>query len=150
MENNVVVSNVGKKWSEVEENEFIEELKRQVSLKEIASTHKRTIGGIKARREKLVYDFHLKGVSREEIKQITNLDDVIITYIIENASAQEQLKKSLKDSEKLTETSETFDKAEKTPRTKKTTATEIADLKNQISLLKNEIDNIHAILRNLA
>lgn len=100
-EENTVANNIGKKWTEDEENQFIEELKSGIGLKEIALIHRRNLGGIKARREKIVYAFHLKGMNVAEIKKLMKLDEQIINHIIENVSSEEQLKESLKESEKI-------------------------------------------------
>jgi hypothetical protein len=127
------VSNVGKKWTEEEEKNLLEELSRDLSIAEIAEIHKRKVGGINARREKIVYDLHVKGADNEEIKKITKLKDSEIMFSITVATSKEMRKK---------------ENDEKKEADKKLANTEINELKNRITNLENILDDIVKKINN--
>ena len=75
-------SNKGEKWSDEEEILLLEELNNNIDIEIIAQKHKRTTGGINARRRKIAYKMYLKNVSIEEIIRQTKLDNNSIEKII--------------------------------------------------------------------
>jgi 5-methylcytosine-specific restriction endonuclease McrA len=63
-------SALGERWSKEEDQNLLNEVKENLDVKTIANNHNRTIGGIKARIEKIAYDMH---------KNNANIDDIIIS-----------------------------------------------------------------------
>lgn len=75
-------SNMGHKWTDEEENTLLEELESNTSIDTIAETHKRTTGGINARRRQIAYNMYLKKVPIESIMQITKLEREFLMEMI--------------------------------------------------------------------
>jgi hypothetical protein len=76
------ISNVGKKWTEAEENVLLEELNKNIDIEIISRNHKRKIGGIQSRCKEIAYKMHLNHSSIEEIMQKTRLDYGTVKKII--------------------------------------------------------------------
>lgn len=75
-------SNMGQKWTDEEENTLLEELESNTSIDTIAETHKRTTGGINARRRQIAYNMYLKKAPIESIMQITKLEREFLMEMI--------------------------------------------------------------------
>ena len=72
----------GIKWTEQEETQLIEELKKGETIKHISTIHKRTIGGITGRLEKISIELYKKKCTIQEIQIITKLTCEKITMLI--------------------------------------------------------------------
>ena len=64
----------GTKWTPEEENNVIDEIKRGDDMKKISLVHKRTVGGITGRLEKISIELYKKKHTIQEIQTITKLD----------------------------------------------------------------------------
>lgn len=78
----VYPSNVGKIWTEEEENVLMEELNSSMGIATIASLHGRTAHGIECRIRQIVYKMHMNGASIEEIAIKTKLHAEEISALI--------------------------------------------------------------------
>jgi len=76
-------SNMGQKWTDEEENTLLEELECNTPIDTIAKTHKRTTGGINARRRQIAYNMHLKKAPIESIMQVTKLERDLLMEMID-------------------------------------------------------------------
>ena len=76
-------SNVGQKWTDLEETILLEELDKNININIIAQNHNRMIGGIISRQKEIAYKMYLKNSSIEEIIHKTKLDNESIKQIIE-------------------------------------------------------------------
>lgn len=72
----------GKKWTELEEQQLLNELEIDMNYNAIAENHNRTRGGIRGHIHEMAYHMHSNKISKEEIMEkmrLTpeNLDDII-------------------------------------------------------------------------
>lgn len=74
--------NMGKKWTDEEENTLLQELDKNIDIETIAQQHSRTIGGINCRRKDIAYTMYLQNISIEEIIIKTKLNNEQITETI--------------------------------------------------------------------
>ena len=81
--NSALRPNVGKLWSDNEENLLLEELNDDIDIETIAENHGRKKGGIIARQREIAYKMYKKDISIEEIIKKTKLDNESINKIIE-------------------------------------------------------------------
>ena len=84
----VYPSNVGKIWTEEEENVLIEELNSSMGITTIASLHGRTVHGIECRIKQIVYKMDMNGASIEEIVSKTKLHAEEISALISRKEKQ--------------------------------------------------------------
>jgi hypothetical protein len=75
-------ANLGKKWTTIEEEQLLKEIYENVDIECIASIHKRTVGGICARRYLIVIKMYDSKISIEDIEKITKLNQGKIMEII--------------------------------------------------------------------
>ncbi len=90
-------ANTGVKWSDEEDKILLEEIGNNIDFETIAENHKRTIGGIHARRREIAYKMYLSSNSIEEIVSKTKLsrDDINLTITKkQNATDKKQLKEN--------------------------------------------------------
>jgi hypothetical protein len=90
----IYLTNIGKKWTDEEELQLLDELSNNLDIEHIAKKHKRTIGGINSRRNEIAYKMYVKKISLEEIIQKTKLDIDSITQIIDKRKEPKQLNNS--------------------------------------------------------
>jgi hypothetical protein len=71
-------SNLGKYWSEEEDEQLLDELSEDVNIEIIAINHDRTSGGIRSRIRHIVNILYSKNICIEEISRVTkiNIEDV--------------------------------------------------------------------------
>jgi len=74
----------GTKWTPEEEKNLIEEIKRGDNMKQISLVHKRTVGGITGRLEKISIELYKKKHTIQEIQTITKLDIEKIKILIKS------------------------------------------------------------------
>jgi hypothetical protein len=117
-------SNIGKKWSNKEENDLLEELDNNIDIESIAQSHNRTIGGINSRRRVLAYKMYSNNISMEEIINKTKLNKYEILETIE---------KRKNNSEKVNLIPEI----------------KSFSIENEMTEMKNEINSIKNILNEL-
>jgi hypothetical protein len=76
-------SRCGKAWSSEEIQQLLKEVRRKETHNQIASTHERTVGGIRARLKGLAADYYFNdNRPLEEIMKFTGLDSETISDAI--------------------------------------------------------------------
>ena len=76
------ISNKGKPWADDEVRQLLSEIKNGKTTNEIANIHKRTYGGIRARLNKMAYDYYTEGRPIDEICKFTGLSSTeVLKYI---------------------------------------------------------------------
>ena len=119
--------NKGIKWTEEEEKILLEELNNNDDIELISTKHKRTIGGINARRKQIAYSMHIENIPMCEIINKTKLnEEQILDIINKNNNSKQNINKkkiSIED--------------------------EIIEIKKEIIELKNIINNLVKIIKKL-
>ena len=77
---------LGEKWTIEEENKLLQELNDNINIKDIAESHKRTLGGIIGRQKTIAYRMYLTGATEDEIIKITKLSNEQISKTIAKKS----------------------------------------------------------------
>lgn len=67
-------ANIGKRWTDGEEDQMLRRIRDGEGLEDIAIAHKRTVGGIKSRINKLAHIYLNEGMSDSDITKILGLD----------------------------------------------------------------------------
>ena len=117
-------SNIGLTWFEDEDTILLEELNKNIDIETISQNHKRTIGGINARRREIAYKMYLKNISIEEITEKTKLDTETINQTIHNRkNARQRLKRHF------------------------FLESEVAEMKNDIKEIKNTIKELAEMMK---
>ena len=129
-------SNVSIKWIEEEENTLLEELNNNIDIEIIAQNHKRTIGGINARRKEIAYNMYIQNYLISEIIEKTKLDEISIKEIIDKRKNNKQ-KDTPKDNSKDKPKDNSKDKLE----------SEIIEMKYEIKELKNTITELVEMIK---
>jgi hypothetical protein len=122
------LSNVGKKWTEEEENKLLEELNKNIDIETISQNHKRKIGGIESRRKEIAYKMYMRNVSIDKIILKTKLDYETIKQII-NIKQYDNKKPKLKLKNPIS------------------LENEISEIKNDIKDLKKSITELSDMLK---
>jgi hypothetical protein len=94
-------ANHGKPWFDNEILQLLQAVRRKETHEQIASTHQRTIGGIRSRLRELAADYHFnENRPIEQIMKFTGLDEkTIVDAISRRESARDKReKKSLESS----------------------------------------------------
>ncbi len=118
-------TNTGQKWTNEEENLLLEELNKDICIRLIAETHKRTVGGINTRRQEIAYKLYVNGCSMDEIINKTKLDE----YQINDAIKRRKNKP-------IIETQKPF-----------SIESEISIIKNDIKELKNSVKELVEMMK---
>ena len=87
---NPETSNVGKKWSEEEINDLLNEIKNNKSLDEIAKIHKRTPSSIKSKLMSIAIKLLEKNMDINEVSKVVNLSVKSIQDYIEKYGKNEK------------------------------------------------------------
>ena len=74
----------GTKWSAEEESKLLEEINRGDDMNKISSVHKRTVGGINGRLEKISIELYKKKCTIQDIQNITKIDSDKIKLLIKS------------------------------------------------------------------
>lgn len=73
--------NIGKKWTDLEETQLLQQIKDGIEFDEIASLHQRTLGGIKARINKLAHIYKNEGMEMDKIGEVLRLDKLEMDFL---------------------------------------------------------------------
>ena len=132
--------NKGIKWTEEEEKILLEELNNNDDIELISTKHKRTIGGINARRKQIAYSMHIENIPMCEIINKTKLNEEQILDIINknNNSKQNINKKKISTENEIIEIKK-----------KICIEDEIVEIKKEIIEFKNIINNFVKIIKKL-
>lgn len=88
---------MGMPWSLSETNTLLTDLKMGKSIEKIADEHKRTVGGINARRKKFVEELYKKGKNVNQIKEVTRHSAVEVEYLIDRIKEKEDNENKLQN-----------------------------------------------------
>ena len=80
------ISNIGKKWTDEEEEILLKELSTNIDIELIAQKHNRNIGGITSRIKKIAYKLYINNNSIDEIIIKTKLNELEIIEKQQNNS----------------------------------------------------------------
>jgi hypothetical protein len=130
--NKTYPDNIGAKWTEEEDKTLIEEIADNIDFDIIANNHKRTIGGINARRREIAYRLHLEYDSMEEIIKKTRLPKEEITATIErktNYAERKQERYESKINKKETNIRETNIRE----------IIDISEIKSELTTMRSEV-----------
>jgi hypothetical protein len=127
--------NLGKTWTEEEENVLMEELNSSMGITTIASLHGRTAHGIECRLIQIVYKMHMNGASIEEIASKTKLHAEEISALI---SKQEKRMLKIPKEKKIAKASKDCN-----------CCLEIKKLKQEIEELKTVNNEILRLIREI-
>ena len=128
-------SNVGKIWTDEEENILMEELNSFMDITTIANLHGRTTYGIECRLIQIVYKLHMNGNSIEEIMKKTKLPTQEISELI--SRQEKKINKTTKEKIKKIKTPIDCD------------CLEIKNLKQEIEELKKDSKEILRLIREI-
>lgn len=126
--------NKGIKWTEEEEKILLEELNNNDDIELISTKHKRTIGGINARRKQIAYSMHIENIPICEIINKTKLNEEQILDIINKKNID---KKKFSKEDEIIEIKKNFSIED-----------EIIEIKKEIIELKNIINNLVKIIKS--
>ena len=138
-------SNLGLKWIEYEEKILLNELQQNIDIGIIAQNHKRTIGGINARRREIAYKMYIQNCSISEIIEKTKLDEKTIEETIDkkNNKPKDKPKDKSKDKPKDKSKDKPIDKQ------KFKLENEIIEIKTEIKELKNIITELVEMIKGI-
>jgi hypothetical protein len=128
-------SNMGQKWSDEEETLLLEELSKNIDIQLIAQCHKRTTGGINARRRDIAYKLYSNNTSMEDILLKTKLDK---DQIIETIKRRQKCKSVIEIKKPFSESE--MDEMDEMKN-------DIKELKNDIKELKNTINELVEMMK---
>jgi hypothetical protein len=126
--NKVGLENCGKPWADSELTQLLTEIKEKKTFDEIATAHKRTVGGVTSRLQYLAYNYYLKDKPINEISVIVGLSKDDIADAINRFEHRDNLKA---EKEKKKEMSATMAKP------KLTAKSETSELKEILAILKS-------------
>ena len=147
-------SGFGKKWTELEEQQLLNELEINMDHEDIAQNHSRTEGGIRSHINDMIYRMHTEGKPKEDIMKIMKVSEEQFNYTITCQSTKRENRQ--KRSEKTTET-----RCEKKSEIKPIIIapplqtefdiikSEITELKTDIKTIKSEVLSLKKMLKHL-
>lgn len=115
-------SYLGKLWSKEEEDLLLTRIKDNIDINVIASTHNRTVGGIRSRIREIAYKLYKANVSIIEISNKTKLSELEINDIIKRRGVVKNHKNDNSD---------------------------IVEIKNEINELKRDVKEILRLMNAL-
>jgi chromosome segregation ATPase len=120
----------GKKWTELEEQQLLNELEINMDYHAIAENHNRTRGGIRAHIHEMAYRMYTAKQSKEDIMQILQLTSEHLEDII--------ARRSMKDDRQKTEKTEPLDKVKP-----------VQPLQTEFNILKTEVGQMRTELTEI-
>ena len=124
----------GKKWTELEEQQLLNELEINMDYHAIAENHNRTRGGIRAHIHEMAYRMYTAKQSKEDIMQILQLTSEHLEDII--------ARRSMKDDRQKTEKTEPLDKVKPVLELVPPLQTEFNILKTEVGQMRTELTEI--------
>jgi len=133
----------GKKWTELEEQQLLNELEINMDYHAIAENHNRTRGGIRAHIHEMAYRMYTAKQSKEDIIQILQLTSEHLEDIIARRSMKDDKPKKEK-----TEKTEKIEKIEKTEPLVKVKPV-LDPLQTEFNILKTEVGQMRSELTEI-
>lgn len=103
-------SECGKKWTELEEQQLLNELEIDMDCNTVAENHKRTLGGIRSRIYEMAYRMHQNNTPKEEIMKTMRLTERHLDDIIARQTMKEDNKMKRKERKEQKERKEPEEK----------------------------------------
>jgi chromosome segregation ATPase len=123
----------GKKWTELEEQQLLNELEINMDYHAIAENHNRTRGGIRAHIHEMAYRMYTAKQSKEDIMQILQLTSEHLEDII--------ARRSMKDDRQRTEKTEKTEPLDKVK--------PVQPLQTEFNILKTEVGQMRTELTEI-
>jgi len=123
----------GKKWTELEEQQLLNELEINMDYHAIAENHNRTRGGIRAHIHEMAYRMYTAKQSKEDIMQILQLTSEHLEDIIARRNMKDDRQKTEK-----TEKTEPLDKVKP-----------VQPLQTEFNILKTEVGQMRTELTEI-
>jgi hypothetical protein len=146
--NNTYPSNIGSKWTNKEDETLLEEIANNISFQEIALNHKRTTGGIHARRREIAYKMHLEYDSMEEIIKKTKLSEEEIALTINrraNAVERKHIREEIRTKTNITERKQEQDEVKINKKD-----IDLSEIKSELTTMRSEIFELKKTVNELA
>ena len=157
-------SGFGKKWTDIEEQQLLNELEIQMDLEAIAQNHNRTAGGIQSRINGIIYQMYIDGKPINDIMKQLNKTEEECNAIISHQTTKDK-NKQRRYKMKKTEQSESLLPSEvdhgmteltsvKTELTSVKTEltsvkTELASVKTDLTIIKTEVRSLTKMMKHL-
>ena len=126
-------------WSYDEEQQLIKELEEGINIIKISEIHERTIGGIKSRIQRIIYNYHKDNIPIHDIHKKIKIPEEKINELIQYQNIKENNKKEKKGKkEKKITRNEKIDLYEK-----------LNEIDNKVNKLVSEIERIDNSMLNL-
>ena len=131
----------GKKWTELEEQQLLNELDIDMDCNTVAENHKRTLGGIRSRIYEMAYRMYLKNVPKDEIMKKMRLTEGHLDDIIARRTVKEDNKMKRKERKEPEEKSPQMNRPvlELVPPIQAEFNTEIQQIKQDLTEIKTEL-----------
>lgn len=139
--------NIGKRWTQEEDIQLLEDVVNNIDVFKIAINHGRKIGGITCRIEDIAYKMYINGIEMNEIETKTKLTNKKIKDIIEKKKDKLDQKDKL-DNEKE-KRNELFPEIIKLQQEMNIVKEELNTIKTDIHMLTRDIKDILLIVRNI-
>jgi hypothetical protein len=137
---------LGTKWSDLEEQQLLNELEIDMNHTDIAENHKRTIGGIRSRIRQMAYIMHSNGKESTEIMRMLRITETDLKECIRRVSLQKK-KREVATNEVAPQTDLTNTITDLTNTITDLTK-EVTGLKKEIVSLKKMIHHITMMITN--
>ena len=82
--------NIGKKWTELEEQQLLNEIEIRMDYTEIARNHGRTEGGIRGHKNDMIYRLYQDNKPKEDIMKMFQITDEEFNYTISCKSTKHE------------------------------------------------------------
>ena len=145
--------NIGKKWTDLEEQQLLNELEICMEYREIAINHGRTEGGISAHINDMVYRLYLNQMPKEEIMKLLHVSDKDFDYTISCKTAKRENRQKRKESHVEQKTEESIPPvlmiAPPLQAEFRLVKTELAELKTEVLALKKMLKHISTLMESV-
>lgn len=131
----------GKKWTELEEQQLLNELEIDMDCNTVAENHKRTLGGIRSRIYEMAYRMYLKNAPKEEIMKTMRLTEGHLDDIIARQTVKEDNKMKRKERK---------EPEEKSPQMNRPVLELVPPLQAEIQQIKQDLTEIKTELKTFS
>lgn len=134
-------SESGKKWTELEEQQLLNELEIDMDCNTVAENHKRTLGGIRSRIYEMAYRMYLKNAPKEEIMKKMRLTEGHLDNIIARQTVKEDNKMKRKERK---------EPEEKSPQINRPVLELVPPIQAEIQQIKQDLTEIKTELKTFS
>jgi predicted transcriptional regulator len=136
--------NIGKKWTELEEQQLLNEIEIRMDYSEIARNHGRTEGGIRSHKNEMVYRLYQDNKPKEDIMKMFQITDEEFNYTISCKSTKHENRQKQKE-----ESTPVLMIAPPLQTEFTIVKTELAELKTEVLALKKMIKHISTLMESV-